>query len=265
MRASRKRVYEKKRVLDEKTELIFNALTRSKLVKAPSTDPELIRAHIRNAIHRNLALNLVVFWGGSRQGRTKVAGTPERNALEIINRAREAIHRAGIRTSLHVLFMDTYSHHVNHRPESEITAYHRSMAHLAQEYGFTLTRTSDHYRYTPLPERATTPSQRKLARAAAEILKRVMSDERVKPHLEKLAQAHGAGSDALRKYIELHAYEDGLLPRRFPKAVFLSFGHSDIQKAISSLPTVFLYQQRENGKPGLKGVPWFREHDEQAV
>ncbi|MBU1197596.1 hypothetical protein KJ765_03710 [Candidatus Micrarchaeota archaeon] len=258
----RKRKAEAKRKLEEKTDEILRVFARTKMVKAPPSNPELLRGHIHSGLHRKRPLHLVVFWGGSRQGRRKTAGGSEGHALRTLHQFRELIHKKGLETEVQLLLMDTYSRHVNKRPDSEIQAYEKSMRRVVRDSryaGVSIGKTSDHVNFVPFPEKARTPSQYKWARRAEEIHRRIMKNPGVLETLQKLATSHGGSTHALSDYIRRHAYEDPMLARRFPRSVFLSFGHDQAQRAISNLPTGFLYYRKEAGKIGIRGVPWFRE------
>lgn len=250
---------EQRERIDETAKSVLTVLSKSHLVKEHPTNPEDMIALVRGALKNKHPLQLIAFWGGSRQGEEKQAGQPEHSALQVISELRDALREKGLQTNLHLLLMDTHSRHVNLRPQEELDAYSKSMGALSEKYGFTLSPTSKLYSYSPLPSKATSPSQKKWAKSAAELLSRVNADEAVGSILGKLSSAHGSDGESLKRYIEMHAYEDPLLARKFPGAVFLSFGHPKVQKAISTLPTVFLYQQKEKGKAGTMGVPWFRE------
>jgi hypothetical protein len=251
--------------LENRTDLAFRALVKSPFVKAAPNDPDRIRQRIKGAIRDAQPLDMIVFWGGSRQGRFKKAGEPENAALKLLEQVRGELRNKGVQTNVRLMLMDTYARNLNLRPENEIRAYERSMRALASRFGVEIARTSDHFgSYSPLPEYASTPSQRKWQREARAIRERLMKNVAARTALESLGSKHGKGPSA-DKYIEMHAYEDPRLERRYQRTVFLSFVHDEIQRAISGLPTVFLYRQKEPGKIGERGVPWFKEYGQPTV
>ncbi|MFA4907837.1 MAG: hypothetical protein WC602_06195, partial [archaeon] len=225
----------------KKAELLSAFIKRFPLVKAPSIHQELIEARIHTALASNSKLKIIVFWGGSKEGPNPNAGNSELKALSEINWFANELGIYGVKFEVRLLFMDSYARRLNNEPEEKIRAYRESLRPALKEHEFELDSLDGIYRRFGGPESPKkSPSERKWKENAARVLERIKSDPETVSMLSSLARKHSPNANVdeiIKNYVSLHAFDDYLLERVFPNAIYVSFGNPKSQKAISGLPT----------------------------
>lgn len=265
--ARRQRNEERKALFNEYRAKLLAAqhwLIGSKLPaqKAKPLNAQLVQERLLKAIAQKKPLPIVVFWGGAKKSKEGVADLAEINALSMISETRHHLRRVGVSTQLSILFMDAYERRLNNRTSDEIENYRKSMQFLSTMEDFELVPVSEMYRrYQFNPDRPKPAERKKMDRVKELYEKLVRHHPDLIRQLYRLATSHGSinPQETVEMYVKLHAFDDLFLNREFPGAVYISFGNPETQRAISQLPTLFFYQNKEPGKQGELGVPWMIE------
>jgi hypothetical protein len=155
--------------------------------------------------------------------------------------------------------MDTYDEVLNNRTQPEIEEYVTHLEKVTSLFGFSIDRLKELYRRRGFNPQRLKPAERRMMERVNEIYAQVTKDSELMEQLLRLAKLRGSAKpeETVQLYVKMHAFDDLLLDRQFPRAVYVSFGNPKTQSEISYLPTLFYYQHKEPGKIGQFGVPWF--------
>ena len=231
------------------------------LVKYKPSNPVEIVRRIRMAVQKNRPLQLIVFWGGAktRETRKNWPDRAEESTLLNIAEVRQQLEQFGLAVEVNILAMDNYELMLNQRTTGEVAQYVSGMIELTDPLGFRLERLSNVYHRRGFNPDRLKPSERKMREYVHELYDRVKKDEDIMGQLTRLAKLRQSRDpeEAVRQYVVHHAFDDFLLERTYPGAVYASLGNPKTQREISNLPTIFYYQNKEPGKIGEFGVPWF--------
>ncbi len=229
------------------------------LKKAKPLNPKLIIRRLHEAVSRKTPVNLVVFWGGAKKSPATLPDFAEETTLMNLSNIKENFEKIGVKTNITLLTMDIYEDVLNERPQKEIGTYITQIKKMAEQFDFNVQTFSEIYSRNGFNPKKLRPTERKMQERVRILYENIQKDAKVIERLRRLAREHGKGNveETVRKYVILHAFDDLILNRSLPDAIYISFGNPTTQKEISSLPTVFLYQNKEAGKAGELGVPWF--------
>jgi long-chain acyl-CoA synthetase len=127
-------------VSGDAAERVIQTFSRCKVSRAPSDQPEEIRALIQSSIMHGTTIPFAGFWGVG--DRTEIA-EPDRRAIARLRDVKDAMNTALGReqVSITLVMMDVHGR-CNQVPSARIDSYHQSIASLAAENGLETRRAS---------------------------------------------------------------------------------------------------------------------------
>lgn len=194
-------------------------------------------ARIRDLWLSRSNVRLLIYWGCYSRD---VAGAAESNLVAYVEAIRSAISDNGpSQCQVHVIFTDTHAQ-LNGTSDERIQSYLRSSRYLIERQFWSMDILSDLVSYSP---RQTDKNYNTFFEREIDIL--VQQSERV----------HGAklGRSKAYEYLASNITEAGYILERFPSALFLHAGVSELNFLLPSLPKLYVF----TGAGRVTKKPWF--------